>query len=88
MIRPFNIHMHNQGEGAPIFDRCTTIRVFDTQSMMPGTEARVMYDGWSFCPFGRWGVLKAFAVTWIRHMDECWHGPRLDRRTSMDASDE
>lgn len=60
MIAPFNIRIHEQGEGAPIFDPCTTVRAGEDEH---GDWVRVIYTGWSFCPLGRFGIHTALAVT-------------------------
>lgn len=66
MIAPLNIRIHEQSQGAPTFDPCTTVRVGEDEH---GNAVRVSYTGWSFCPFGRIGIHTALAITRKRCVD-------------------
>lgn len=61
---PINIRLHNQGQGAPLVDRCTTVRVFTRDD--DGQKIHAHYDGVSICPFFFLGVWKAVAITRLR----------------------
>lgn len=61
MFAPINIRLHYQGDGAPLFDACTTVRKFERDD--GSGSIHVVYRGWSICPLWFLNKTGAIAIT-------------------------